>query len=223
MQENSSATVVPINIMVVDDHALFRDGVKLMFAKLKHLGFNIVNEASNGVEAIRILEEEQPDVILMDVQMPELNGIGATNLISKKYPHIPIIALSSSDDLFYIEDMIKAGAKGYTLKNTNKEEMVAAIEAVCAGGTFYSPLIASKLEASAHERQATLHIPPLTEREKEVVVLLCQGKSNKEIAKALFISKRTVEGHRSNITLKLRLHHPTDIMAYALKHGMYKL
>jgi DNA-binding NarL/FixJ family response regulator len=212
-----------IKVMIADDHPIFRDGLKVLLAKMKPDPVVVLAEAGTGEEVLQLLQKEVPHVILMDIQMPEMNGIQATALIRELYPEIAVLALSSYNDLWSVSDMIEAGAQGYLLKNTSKEELNQALTTIFEGGSFFSPTIASHLNTLLKKDEGVGKFQALSPREKEVVQLICEGKANKEIASHLAISKRTVEGHRDKIMDKINARHPADIVTYAVKKGLFKI
>ncbi|MCW3074593.1 MAG: two component transcriptional regulator, LuxR family [Flaviaesturariibacter sp.] len=209
-----------ITVFIADDHLIFRDGLKLLISKLAMQGLCCIGEAENGNGLLEQLGHLQPDIILMDIQMPQLDGIETTAYLQKHFPAIKVLALSSHEDLWSVADMIAAGAKGYLLKNTEKDELLTAIKKVHGGGTYFTPAVAAHLETISQIRVSE---KKLTRRETELVRLLCRGQANKEIASTMQISIRTVEGHRKNIMVKLNAFHPADIMTYAVKHGIHKM
>jgi two-component system response regulator NreC len=212
-----------IQIHIADDHIIFRDGLCHMIRSLQDEGIQFAGESANGAVLLQQLERSQPDIILMDIQMPLLDGIRATARIKQLYPRISVLALSSFDDLYMITEMIEAGAKGYLLKNVGKEELVQAVKRVYAGETYYTPTIAARLDNRHMEGDEEEKVQELTPREKDVVRLICQGLTNKEIASAMLISRRTVEGHREKIMLKVKARHSADIVTYAMKYGLHRL
>ena len=213
-----------IEILLVDDHPLFCDGLRTFIKKkLSGEGLSIVGTVHNGHDLLKTLEDLQPDIILMDIQMPEMDGIQATSIVTKQFPEIKVIALSTFNDFWAVAHMVKAGVKGYLMKNVGKEELLQAVTVVHQGGEYYTPEIAKHLDGISQLKVNVNDDDILSEREKEVIRLLCHGKTNKEIASALFISKRTVEGHRDKISHKINAKHSMEIMQYAIKHGIYKV
>jgi DNA-binding NarL/FixJ family response regulator len=213
-----------IRVVVADDHALFRRGL-IMVLELED-GVEVVGEAEDGTEVVRLVEELAPDVVLMDVRMPKVSGIEATRAISQAVPTAKILMLTVSDDEDDLYDAIKAGANGYLLKEISIEEVAASIRAVVTGQSLISPSMASKLLSEftalakrADERQA-MPSPRLTERELEVLKLVAQGMSNREIAAELFISENTVKNHVRNILEKLHLHSRMEAVVYAVREKL---
>lgn len=213
-----------IRVMICDDHALFRRG--LMMVLETEEGVEVVGEAEDGEEAIRAAEELAPDVVLMDVRMPKVSGIEATRAIAEAIPSARILMLTVSDEEDDLYDAIKAGAAGYLLKEISIEEVASAIRSVMSGQSLISPSMASKLlteftnlAKKADERHA-VPTPRLTERELEVLKLVAQGMSNREIAGELYISENTVKNHVRNILEKLHLHSRMEAVVYAVREKL---
>lgn len=194
-----------IRILLVDDHTLFRDGLRALFGSLPDI--DVVGEAASGDKAIALAEELQPDVVLMDIQMPECNGVEATRQIVQTSPHIGVIVITMFEDDDSVFAAMRAGARGYVLKGADQEEMLRAIRAVARGEALFGPDIATQLTRffNTTPSQAAAAFPNLTERESEVLHLLAQGLSNQEIATRLTISVKTVRNHLSNIFSKLQV------------------
>lgn len=213
-----------IRVMICDDHALFRRGLIMVLESEE--GMDVVGEAEDGEEAIRKVEELAPDVVLMDVRMPRVSGIEATRQIAEVNPTAKILMLTVSDEEDDLYDAIKAGATGYLLKEISIEEVANAIRAVVSGQSLISPSMASKLlteftalAKKADEKQA-VPTPRLTERELEVLKLVAQGMSNREIASELYISENTVKNHVRNILEKLHLHSRMEAVVYAVREKL---
>ncbi len=214
-----------IKVLVVDDHTLFRRGLTSVLANQETL--EVVGEAVDGLGAIEKAEEIAPDVILMDLNMPHCNGLEATQALQAKMPQINILVLTVSDNEADLFAAMKFGAKGYILKNTEPEELIHAIFHIAQGGVIVSPLMATKLLAEFKDqgtgtardaiRETEATISP---REGEVLQLVAQGATNKEIADALFISDNTVKTHLRNIMEKLHLANRSQAAAYAVKKGL---
>ena len=212
----------PIRVLIADDHAIVRKGIRALLAT--EAGIEVVGEAQDGRQAIAEASRFQPDVILMDLVMPEVDGIAAIRHISVHQPDVRILVLTSfaTDDKIF--PAIKAGALGYLLKDTGPHELVQAIRQVCQGESFLHPLVARKLLQELAEPPAQPPTPdPLTERELEVLRLVAQGHSNQEIAGLLMISEATVRTHVSNILGKLHLASRTQAALYALRKGLASL
>src|SRR3989339_733510 len=192
-----------IKIMIVDDHEIFRSGLKMVINKLKFA--KVVSEASNGKECLSILSENNlPDIVLMDIQMPEMNGIEATRAALEMYPNLKIVALTMFNEDEYVESMIDAGVKGFILKNITKEIFEKALLAINKGNNYYSEELWSFFtKRLTHEDKPSLGEDlKLTRREVEILNLLLKGLATKEIADRLFVSERTIIGHKSNLLSK---------------------
>ncbi len=208
-----------INVLLVDDHKLIRDGLKSIINTTKNI--TVVNEFSGGKDAIKFLEKEANsiDVILMDITMPELNGIDATEIIKKLHPKMKIIALTMHSEEAYIIKMIKAGALGYILKDSSKEILIEAIETVAKNEKYYSYEVSMKLITMFLDDDKP-NDPQLSARELEIIKHIAQGCTNKEIAIQIDISDRTVETHRRNIIKKLNVKNTAELVSYSLKNGL---
>lgn len=208
-------------VMLVDDHVVVRQGLKALFADEPDI--EVVGEADNGREALERLPELKPDVVLMDISMPGLNGIEATRQLRQRHPEVKVVVLSMHANEEYVFQVLQAGASGYVLKQSDSMEVVAAIRAAVAGGSFLSPPISRTViddyvrRADARGRSEELDL--LTSREREVLQLLAEGLSNKEIARELNISVKTVETHRSNMMNKLQVSSKTELVKYAIRKG----
>lgn len=210
----------PIRVLLTDDHAIVRKGVRALLATERDI--HVIGEAGNGVEAVAKAEALCPDVILMDLMMPELDGIEATRQITARIPGARVIVLTSFAADEKVFPAIKAGAIGYLLKDSGPEDLVRAIRQVYRGEPSLEPSIARKVlfELTQPPRQQTLTADPLTERELDVLRLIAQGCSNKEIALKLSVSELTVRTHVSNILSKLHLASRTQAALYALQKGI---
>jgi two-component system response regulator NreC len=208
-----------IRILVADDHGVVRRGLRLQLEQ--HPGFEVVGEAADGLDAVRLAEELIPDVVLMDIAMPGLNGIEATAQIVKRNPRVAVLILSMHSDETYLTRVLTAGAKGYLLKDTADADLARAVEVAAEGKPFFSPVIAQALleDYVRQLQQRGLHdsYDLLTDREKQVLQLLAEGKSNKEVATLLNLSPYTVETHRSHMMQKLNLHNAAEIVLYAVR------
>jgi len=211
-----------IRILIADDHGIVRKGLRLQLEQ--NNDFEVVGEATEGREAVRMAEELLPDVVIMDIAMPNLNGIQATTQVVKKNPQIGVIILSMYSDETYLMRTLAAGAKGYLLKDSADVDLHRAVEVVAQGKPFFSPAIADTLleDYMRQLQQGGLQdsYDLLTEREKEILQLLAEGKSNKDVAGILNLSTNTVETHRTRIMQKLDLHSTADIVLYAVRKGI---
>ncbi|HZN13840.1 MAG TPA: response regulator transcription factor [Acidimicrobiales bacterium] len=224
---NVSGDGGPIRVLIADDQPLYRRGLEVVLHTEEHI--EVVGEAENGEEAIAKAEELAPDVVLMDVRMPKINGIEATKEIRDRVPTTKILMLTVSDEDSDLYEAIKAGASGYLLKEVSVEEVADSIRAVMQGESKITPSMASKLinEFSAMSKRADerqrLPVPALTARELEVLKLVAKGMSNREIADELFISENTVKNHVRNILEKLHLHSRMEAVMYALREKLLDL
>jgi DNA-binding NarL/FixJ family response regulator len=208
-----------IRILLADDHGVVRKGLRLILER--HEGFEVVGEAADGRQVVRLAEELMPNLVIMDIGMPQLNGIDAAAQIIHRNPRVGVIILSMHSDEGYIVRALSAGAKGYLLKDSAEEDLVQAVRIVAQGRPFFSPKITQTLleDYVRQLRQKGLQdsYDLLTEREKEVLQLLAEGKSNKEVATILDLSVYTVETHRTNLMQKLNLHNTAEIVLYAVR------
>lgn len=216
-------------IVIIDDHQLFREGVKriLDFEST----FDVVAEGDDGIDALRLYEEYSPDVILMDINMPQMNGVEATEQLISKYPEAKVIMLSIHDDESYVSHALKSGALGYMLKEMDADEIVGAIKIVAKGGSYLHPKVTRNLVAeyrrlSERENKGNFHQTEirrpfhlLTKRECEVLQLLTDGQSNRAIGESLFISEKTVKNHVSSILQKMSVNDRTQAVVTAIKNG----
>jgi DNA-binding NarL/FixJ family response regulator len=214
--------VKKIRILIADDHGIVRKGLRLQLEQ--ESSFEVVGEATEGREAVRMAEELVPDVVIMDIAMPNLNGIQATTQLIKKNPHIAVIILSMYSDETYLMRTLAAGAKGYLLKDSADVDLHRAVQVVAEGKPFFSPAIADTLledyMRQLQQRGLQDSYDLLTEREKEILQLLAEGKSNKDVAGMLNLSINTVETHRTRIMQKLDLHSTAEIVLYSVRKGI---
>lgn len=210
-------TMEKIKILLVDDHKMVRDGLKLIINKEPNI--EVVSEASNGAEAIQYLEanSNKVNLILMDITMPELNGIEATEIITKLYSNLKILAITMHSEETYILKMIKAGAKGYVLKDASKEILINAINTVAKDQKFYSNDVSVKLINSLIYDKKPKNDHDLSNRELEVLKLVAKGKTNNEIAEMLNLSRRTIETHRLHILKKFKVSNTAELIVNAVK------
>jgi two-component system, NarL family, response regulator NreC len=211
-----------IRILLADDHTVVRKGLRLLLES--HPGFKVVADASNGRETVALAEEHVPDVVVLDIAMPILNGIEAARQISGKQPQVAIVFLSMHSDEGYVLKALKAGARAYLLKDSAEYDLINAIEAVQDGKAFFSPAISKMLVEDymrqMQERGIEDSYEILTTREREIFQLLAERKSNKEVATVLNLSPFTVETHRSNIFQKLDIHSGEELILYAVRKGV---
>jgi len=213
---------MPIRILLADDHAVVRDGVRALLEKQTDM--EVVAEAADGREAAQLAEELRPDVVVMDIAMPNLNGIDATRRILAAHPQIAVVILSMHQDESYVLRSLKAGAKGYLLKDSLRSDVLDAIRAVAQGRSFLTRKISRMMQEDyireMEQRDLEDSYDLLTDREREVLQLAAEGKPNKEIAGALNISLTTVETHRTHILQKLGLHSVPELILYAVRKGI---
>lgn len=209
----------PIRILIADDHTLFRDGLRALFDSLPDV--TAVGEAADGGRVVQLAQELQPDVILMDIQMPGLNGIDATRSIVRASPHIGVIILTMFEDDDSVFAAMRAGARGYVLKGADQEEMLRVIQAVARGEALFGPAIAARLQQFFAAPPVPPEVfPELTVREREVLALIAQGANNATIARALTLSVKTVRNHVSNIFSKLQVVDRAEALIRARNAGL---
>ena len=211
------ATGKKIRVLLADDHAVVRAGFRMILAAQSNI--EIIGEASNGREAVEMAEKSQPDVVVMDVTMPELNGIEATRRLAQSTPRARILALSMHKDSVYVREILKAGARGYLLKDALDKDLVAAVEAVSRGEGYLSPAVADAV-LSDYRKHVTDPLDLLSTREREVLQMIAEGKTNKEIATVLKLSVYTVDAHRGRIMEKLNLHSTSELVRFAMRNGL---
>lgn len=217
-------TVADIKLVIADDHEIFRDGFKLMLSKFPEI--ILVGEAGNGRELLELIEKQNPDVILTDIKMPVMDGIEATKKIAELYPDKGVIGLSMYDDDELIIEMLEAGAKGYLIKNAGKDQIIEAIKTVYTDEPYYCKTTSHKLTQmiakSRFNPYKKTEKVEFSEREKEIIACICDEMTNKEIGDKLFISVRTVEGHRLKILEKMNVKNTVGLVVYAIKNGIVK-
>lgn len=208
-----------IKIIIADDHQMFIDGIKSLLESEKSL--SIIGEALNGKQVLELLEKKKADIILMDINMPEMDGLEATKIISKKYTDVRVIMLTMYNTRDYIAKMISAGASGYILKNTGKKELMNAIQTVHGGQTFYSEEVTARIMESFRNKDKDERINiELTAREKDVLKLLAQDLTSHEIGEKLNLSSHTIETHRKNLLSKLQARSTVGLVKSAMEMGM---
>ncbi|HPB12657.1 MAG: response regulator transcription factor [Bacteroidales bacterium] len=210
-----------IRIIITDDHQLFRNGLKILLNAFPE--FEVTGEASNGEEFLRVLKESPADVALMDINMPEMDGIEATRKGLKLCPDIDIIALSMYGEEEYYYKMVDAGAKGFVLKDSDISEVKEAILTVRKGGSYFSQELLYHVIQKIKHRENESRSANLSRREKEILLKICEGLSNQEIADALFISKRTVDKHRANLLGKTNSKNTASLILFAIRNKLIEI
>ncbi len=212
----------PKRIVIAEDHEVIRQSLKTLISV--ETGYQIVGEAANGLEAIRIVGELEPDLVLMDISMPKMNGLEAIREIKTMLPSTPVVILTVHKEEEFVLEAFRAGAAGYLLKHESQAELLMGLATVLAGKRFISPMISQKVLEGFLEGAKTLKEvtswSTLTSRERQVLKLIAEGHTNKEIAEDLFISVKTVETHRANLMRKLDLHSAAELTAFAAKKGL---
>jgi DNA-binding NarL/FixJ family response regulator len=210
-----------IRIALADDHQLFRNGLKILLGSFNE--FEVVAEASNGSELLRALETSHSDIVLMDISMPEMDGVEATGILSRQMPGTKVIALSMYGEEEYYYRMIDAGAKGFILKDSDITDVHDAIIAVHKGGNYFSQELLYHVINRIKNREQEVKSSSLSKREKEILLKICEGLSNHEIADSLFISKRTVDKHRANLLAKTGSKNTASLILYAIKNRLIEI
>lgn len=208
-----------IKVVIVDDHVIFRKGLMAILNEIDDV--KVVGEASNGQEAIKLLKRLETDVILMDIKMPGMDGIEATEKILAVHPEIKIIALTMFEEISYFNKMIEVGASGFLLKKTDVDELEKALHQVYAGDAYFSEEFVSSVSPDLLQKNVRNTIN-LSDREMEVLKLICKGYSNPEIARQLYISARTVDGHRAKLLEKTGAKNAANLVMYAVRNGLVK-
>lgn len=206
-----------IRILLADDHAVVRQGFKMILGEQPDM--EVVGEAGNGREALQLAESLKPDLVVMDVAMPELNGIEATRRMIDAAPHARVLALSMHKDSVYVREILRAGARGYLLKDSVAGDLVFAVRAVAQGEGYISPSVSNAV-LDDYRKHVTNPIDLLSSREREVLQMLAEGKTNKEIAVTLNLSVYTVEAHRGRIMEKLNVHSINELVRFAVRNGL---
>lgn len=209
-----------INVLIADDHPILRDGVRLLLEG--EADMQVVGQAANGLEAVRLACDLKPDIVLMDIQMPEVDGIEACERIGRQAPTVKVLILSQIDTEEHLVRVLEAGAQGYVLKQSATDELVNAIHTVINGHVYMTPSMASRLVGRylRREDEKTQKSKQLTAREQDVLKGICEGATNQQIAENLNLSIKTVQSHRANIMEKLDLHNRVDLVKYAIKMGL---
>ncbi len=213
-----------ISLVIADDHEIFRDGLALMLSKQDNV--KLAGQAGDGLQLMRIAEETRPDIVVTDIKMPRMDGIAAARQLLQRYPEMKIIALSMFEEEDLIVEMLEAGARGYLLKNAGKKEILDAIATVQEGNIFYcrhtTARLASLIVKSKFEQQKRSPGALFTDREREIVRLICRQHTAQEIGEKLFLSKRTVEGYRTRILEKMDVKNTAGVVIFALKHSIIR-
>jgi len=211
-----------MKILLVDDHTLFRNGLKMLIETIS--GFHVTGEASSGKEFLDKIQKEHYDIVLLDIEMPELNGIEAAKLALQLDKNLKIISLTMYGEEEYFDQMVQAGAKGFLLKNSDLQEVKTAIDTVHHGGTYYSQeLMQNMLKNMKQVKSAKTSESDFSVRETEILNLICLGYSNQAIGDKIFLSKRTVEKHRANLLFKTNSRNTAELVIYAIKNQVISL
>jgi two-component system response regulator NreC len=214
-----------IRVLVVDDHTIVRDGICALLALVGDI--QVVGEATNGNEALKMVQELAPDVVVMDIAMPIMGGLEATRRISKEFPGVKVLVLTQYDDKEYVFPVIESGASGFISKVAASSELTSGIRSVYRGDSFLSPSVAKLFvddyQHSAAEKAKNDPYNQLTEREREILKLIVEGYNTAEIANLLVITPKTVEGHKTNLMAKLGIHNRLELLKYALRKGIINL
>lgn len=216
-----------IKIVLCDDHQIIREGLRSLLEKQPDM--SVVGEGVNGLDAIRLAREKKPDIMVLDIGMPELNGIAATRRIFEDSKKIKVLALSMHSDQHFVTEMLEAGASGYMLKDSAFSELANAIRTIMVGGLFISPRIAGNVleqfsqRANPSSRKKSHHKVELSQRESEILQMISEGKSSKDIAQTINISIKTVETHRQHIMQKVGAHNVASLTKYAIREGLTSL
>ena len=213
-----------IRILLADDHIIIRSGLRLLLEQQPD--FKVIAEAADGHEAVRLAGEHHPQVAILDIGMPQLNGIEATSEIVSQLPHCNVVILSMHADEGYVLRALKAGARGYILKNSAEADLIQAVKTVAQGKSFFSPAISKLLLEDyvrlVRDKEVEDSYDLLTSRERQILQLIAEGRSNKEVARTLNLSPFTVETHRGNILQKLGLHGVPELVLYAVRKGIIR-
>ncbi len=214
-----------IKVILADDHRIFRKGLKSLLSEKKNI--EVLAEADNGDEALEAAKKYKPEIVVMDIAMPKMDGIEATRQIRERFPDTEVVILSMHAKKAYIDQVLKAGAKGYVLKDSDEENLLSAIDTVHNGGYYLDSPIADQVLSDyfrgKSKRELKKQSDPLSEREREVLRLLAEGHSNQEVADTLYISRKTVENHRANIVRKTGIQGQVGLTKYAARIGLIDL
>lgn len=212
---------MPIKIILADDHAVFRSGLRALLER--EPDFEVIGEAGNGAETLRLIEMRKPDILLLDISMPEISGVVVAERALKQYPKLIVVMLTMHEDAHYLLELFKVGVSGYVLKKSTGTDLLQALRAVYRGEKFLDPALVDAVVSPLVGKPATKdmgRLGLLTEREREVCTLLASGQSHAKIAEKLCISPRTVESHRTHIMTKLGLENRADIIHFARSYGL---
>ncbi len=207
-----------VSLVIVDDHKIFRTGLEVILNGIKN--FKVIGSYSDGKSLLNGLANEVPSVIFMDIKLPDENGIELTQKIKKKYPSVKIIALTMFGEIEYFNKMVDAGADGFLLKNTEIQELEKAVKNIVKGETYFAKEFIGYLNLRINNKKPNISDINLSERELEVLKLICEGYNNNEIAEKLFISAHTVDGHRRNLILKTGVKNAPNLVMFAIKNGL---
>jgi two-component system response regulator NreC len=211
-----------VRVLIVDDHAIVRDGVRMILEAQPDI--EVVGEASDGREALEAARRLSPGVVLLDIAMPGMNGLEATAAIRQNLPDVQVLILTMHEDYEYFFEVLRAGASGYVLKGASSDDLVSAIRAVHQGGVYLHPAVAKNLVSDYVKRmepgEDRARYDGLSDRERQVLKLVAEGKTSRQIAEELFLSVNTVQTHRAHIMEKLGLHNRTDLIRYAFRKGL---
>lgn len=211
-----------IKLVIADDHVIYRRGIKATLCAMQHHRFAVVGEAENGREALEAVAKHDPHLVLMNVQLPFMNGVEATVSIKERHPLVRVIALSPAATCEHVLAMVTAGADGYLLKNTSLAELVQAIEIVHKGSVYFTPSAGAHLTTRLRQEKEQKKVS-LTKRETEILTLICDGNSSKEIATTLYVSKRTVDSFREKIIQKTGVKNTFQLLRYAIREKLVKM
>lgn len=205
-------------IAIIDDHKIFRTGLEVILNGINN--FKVIQSCCDGKTLLKSLEKEQPDIIFMDIKLPDENGVELTAIVKDKYPEVKVIALTMFGEIDYFNKMVDAGADGFLLKGTDVEELEKAIKEVMEGRTYFAKEFLGHLTFNLRNNNKQVPNIILSEREREVLILVCEGYSNNEIAERLFISPHTVDGHRRNLIAKTGVKNAPNLVLFAIKNGL---
>ena len=207
-----------IRVLLVDDHPIVRDGIRALLAECQHI--LVSGEAVDGEDSLRQVESMSPDIVVMDIGLPKMNGLEATRMITEKYPATRVVVLTIYDNKEYAFQALRSGARGYIIKNAPSEDLIAAIETVHGGGLYFPEEVSQMVVQQIADQSDAEERPELTRRECQVLALIAEGLSNRDIAVRLSVSVRTVETHREHIIRKLDIHSVAGLTKYAINQGL---